>query len=395
MQPVVYTPSALNVKGLQAINEKLQCALDAARMEAEVARRRSSHSKVCETEEERSWHLRILKNIKLSLWPIEVFINKDKKLIRATTLIMLEMNPPEVAAYRDEGDRKVAQAKWVNDNTEVVRKMYNNQRNYVQGQIRDLMVKALYDGKTVPNTKQVQKIVERNESFLKTEEGREMFDFYWDHLLMKVGGRENWNQHIRHHKTISAAYHPRTPGGRVFECMSSKLEAFVLVVFENCYKKWEYIAEEKKTNGWNHVCDDKHEKMQTLYTSSKGGQQQWGGWTKEGRDVFKAYADANKAARKTKASKRAEQACLTRLRIHHKLEGPDKKEPKKKKRKHAPLDDDESDGDDLMVKWNPDDDDDDDGATDDDDQTEDEGMNEEEASRKPPAKKNKKTGGTN
>ena len=117
-----YTPSALNVKGLQAINEKLQTALDAARMEAEVARRCSGHSKICETEEERSWHLRILKNIKLNLWPIEVFINKDKKLIRATTLIMLEMNPPEVAAYRDEGDRKVAQAKWVNDNTEVVRK---------------------------------------------------------------------------------------------------------------------------------------------------------------------------------------------------------------------------------------------------------------------------------
>ena len=140
----------MNVKGLQAINEKLQTALDAARMEAEVARRRSRHSKICETEEERSWHLRILKNIKLNLWPIEVFINKDKKLIRATTLIMLEMNPPEVAAYRDEGDRKVAKAKWVNDNTEVVRKMYNSQRNYVQGQIRDLMVKALYDGKTGP-----------------------------------------------------------------------------------------------------------------------------------------------------------------------------------------------------------------------------------------------------
>ena len=69
-----HVPSALNVKGLQAINEKLQTALDAARMEAEVARRRSGHSKICETEEERSWHLRILKNIKLNLWPIEVFI---------------------------------------------------------------------------------------------------------------------------------------------------------------------------------------------------------------------------------------------------------------------------------------------------------------------------------
>ena len=37
-----------------------------------------------------------------------------------------------------------------------------------------------------------------------------------------------------------------------------------------------------------------------IFTTTDSGQNEWGGWSKEGLDVFHKYVDENKAARKKK-----------------------------------------------------------------------------------------------
>ena len=167
-------------------------------------------------------------------------------------------------------------------------------------------------------------------------------------------------------------------------CIPPKFEGFVLILFNNCYENWKFIAEEKMTHGARHKCDPKDDRMKTLYTMANGGQQQWGGWTKEGRDLAKEYAEENKEARKTVWSKNAEKLILQRIRIKNKLEGPEASLTKKRRRKRSQDDEDESDGDDLLINQVDEDSEEEESGSDDSEDDEDEG------NKKPAAKKSRK-----
>ena len=164
---------------------------------------------------------------------------------------------------------------------------------------------------------EIEKIVKRDKEFLATDDGKDAFEFYHDEILKCVACKEHWDNKFRQHYTISEARHDLDKvTGRKLLCIPSKFEGFVLILFKNCNEKWKFIAEEKKIHGPKHKCDPKDDRMRkTPYTMANGGQQQWGGWTKDGRDLAKQYAEKNKQARKTVWSKNAEKEILQRIRI--------------------------------------------------------------------------------
>ncbi len=98
------------------------------------------------------------------------------------------------------------------------------------------------------------------------------------------------------------------------------LEAILVLMFENCYDKWQYMMEEKMA-GRKH--DNKHERMETPYMDSLAGQNKYGGWNVAGKRRFKALGDKIHAAqvKKPRHVKMVEEACLARLRAKQNVGG--------------------------------------------------------------------------
>ena len=67
--------------------------------------------------------------------------------------------------------------------------------------------------------------------------------------------------------------------------MTETDEAFLVLLFENCYAKWWYKEECKRKND---EVDEKHANLVTGFTDPKGGQMKFGGGLKAGITRFKA-----------------------------------------------------------------------------------------------------------
>jgi hypothetical protein len=153
---------------------------------------------------------------------------------------------------------------------------------------------------------------------------------------MKVAGKEHWDKDTRYHVTISKAKHQKTPLGREMLCITPEIEAFLYMVFLNCYKKWTYLADKKNEaiqNGEKFKYDSKDPNVVCEYTRADGGQQQWGGWTQEARKKFREFRQKNVEGRAKDTTTVHEQAVLMELRIANKLEGPDAAKMSKKQKR--------------------------------------------------------------
>ena len=120
-------------------------------------------------------------------------------------------------------------------------------------------------------------------------------------------------------------------------------EAFLVALYQNCYAKWQHIAEENKAGRKNP--DRKHEKMRTAFIDSDAGQARWGGWNKTGREYFKEVAGKIQSGRAEDHVQEMEKACLARLRDKYEIEERDKKRGSKagKKRKIEEEEEEEDD----------------------------------------------------
>jgi chemotaxis protein histidine kinase CheA len=327
---------------------ELQEKLTLVRAHARKLKEPKSNKKVKISEEERAWRNRIMKNVKIFIWTVCIFIHTDGKLCKATKVLMREMCLKEFDEIENNKERKRAEADWIAENQDLVRRKLNEERNYAQSQLRQEIVKCMMAGKWVPTVEEIEKVVIRDDKFLKTEKGKKVFQYYVDVLLMKVAGKEHWDKDIRYHATISNATHPRTPLGREMSCITPEIEAFLYMVFLNCYKKWTYLADKKNEanhNGEKFVYDAKDPNYVCEYTRSDAGQQEWGGWTPEAREKFREYRGKNAEGRQKETTAAHEQAVLTQLRIDNKLEGPNAVK-KTKKRKRAQLEEVDSDDED-------------------------------------------------
>jgi hypothetical protein len=291
------------------------------------------------TKEEKHYRSLIHDETKDFLWPFSKFINSKKKLIKAAFKVMDRMKP---TTFQDLVGQELDEAKadWVANNADHVRTGFNEVRNYSQSNVRSEIVGRRISGKWVPTMEQILDCATREEYLGDTEEGKKLFAYYWDVLLMKVAGKKHWDKPIRYHNTISGAVHADRVEHK--ECITTATEAFLYLLFENCEQKWIHLAKEsRKGNKYN----PKDIENDVPFIDKNAGQQEWGGWGLFGRDRYKELKAKLDDARARDHVKKLEEDTLKALRIEHNIDVEDGRKSKGKKRKmqEEEEDDDEFD----------------------------------------------------
>lgn len=287
------------------------------------------------SREEKEWIGRIWKATKSAIWSGCKFITKEKKLIRATKSVLETMNLKEFANLPDGKQKDAKISAWIAENKEHVRTGMNDVRNYSQGEVRKVVVERLITNQKVPTPAQILDCATRT-NVGEGQANQEHFDFYVDVLLPKVALKENWDTNYRHYQTVSEAHHQGKPNKK---CITVSTEAFLVLIFMNCYFKWIYLADcKKKGIKENRSSPD----FATPWTDVKAGQQKWGGWNDGGRALFKEICKKVDDGRKQDSGKEAEKACLVRLRTKHNVEEKDKNRAAKGRKSRAAIVESES-----------------------------------------------------
>ena len=315
--------------------------------------------------------------VKTFFWGQAIFCTSHERLVQITTMLARNAALDEHTQIEEEEEREGAISEWVTLYNGEVKKALNVQRNYAQSQVRREMVDVHYTGLlqrstpeawgadptftqdddgslvAVPFLNSLDNLITaddilqcaiRNAGFLDTQKGKEIFDYYWDVLLLRAAGKEHWSPHFRHHNTISEARHdPSVTKPEGYPCIGVEMEAFVVLLFENCENKWQHIAVEKfnKPDDFQH--DPKAAYARCAYTDHMTGDREWGGWNRAGRARFRAIRQMVSDGRKEETTKRIEKDALQRIRIVHNLEGENARVPGRRRRRRV-RDEDETEG---------------------------------------------------
>lgn len=124
------------------------------------------------------------------------------------------------------------------------------------------------------------------------EEKKAVLLWYFDVYLPAAAGNDVYGPTVRYYKRSTKAI---KVGGKVMPVITLQVEAFGLLVFENCLPKWTHICPKKaQDGGWSIPTRSKNKPENekywvTKWTDGKTGQIQGGGWTQDGYDEFSAY----------------------------------------------------------------------------------------------------------
>ena len=170
--------------------------------------------------------------------------------------------------------------------------------------------------------------------------------------MPKVAGHSSWGPGKRHHVLLSSAKRDSKEEEGDFYVTASD-EAFVAVLWANCYKKWEHYCLQKRDKP-DEELDEQAEEMATPYTNAKAGQKKFGGWNEAGIRKYGEYQVQIKKNRLEQHDyvKAVEEAALERIR---KAENLDQKEASRKSKKRKEPErgafDDETDDENDFSAW--------------------------------------------
>ena len=264
---------------------------------------------------------------KFWLWKRVKFLKDETQITDATKKVMQKMNLRSLKGL--SGNEKInAEETWVAENRDTVRLVLNYWRNYVQQELHKLMFtevwipNSVFDADSVPNPDQILKLALRD-GIAKNKGLEKMFDFYWDHLMSKVANNACWGPTKRHKELMSTGLQPPPegpdpfvkPGQPAMLLVTPSDEAFLVLLWENCYTKWCYIRKQQKAG---QPVEKKHKHYQTPYTESKKGVRHYGGWNKAGRKRYRELLNLIIDSKNDHEEiAEVEQAALDRLRIVH------------------------------------------------------------------------------
>ena len=144
---------------------------------------------------------------------------------------------------------------------------------------------------------------------------RAKFVTYWDEMIPKVAGRSSWGPGKRHQGLMSFMRKYDDDDQELHVTPSD--EAFLVVLWENGWKRWNAIKELRDKNLELTKEEERKEKYQTPYTVPKGGVQSFGGWNRTGRKRYKEVLELIKASKDQEHVREVEEACLTQVRINN------------------------------------------------------------------------------
>ncbi len=260
------------------------------------------------------------------------FVYDQKTADAATLKVAKHLNKK----FDDEDPSK--QASWIATFKAKVLEVLSGQRNYTQTRLKDAAY-AWVPGTPpcLPPPDLILKCALRQVD-LDDDEERDVFFWYWEKLIPAAVGCYNWSDKVKYYKIISAAKCKKNPSEKVVTTAS---EAFIVLLWENCYEKWVAVRMEYHNNPeWKMPKRTKEDKnkpyFKTLYSKQDGGRQDFGGWTSAGHKRFHEIQDLIKEAKEDDSFVQLEKDALKKLKVARQIDTDVPQPPKKKKRK-APV----------------------------------------------------------
>ena len=303
-------------KRLEKEKRELQAKLDAAEAEKDEAKAKLAGTKSFADELKKRYRtqlaktggrgtpnkaknkgmvMQIKKVTKRFLWKSVKFIGNDKQLQEAAMMVLdrlqikdLTHTDGESEATAEEIDLKVDD--WLATFSPDVRSATNDQRSYVQSEMKKLALQWLKDGKELPPASEFIEIAKRN----VLKEGGEvdpdkeaLFDLYLL-FVSAVAGSHTFGEKQRRSEPLSVAVDTT---GKL--AVPAGTEAMALVMYENCHQKWLNMHDHKVTKGMAgdipKYSSRRHEdtkQWMAKYSDSCSGNSPYGGWGKEGIKRF-------------------------------------------------------------------------------------------------------------
>lgn len=166
--------------------------------------------------------------------------------------------------------------------------------------------------------------VEIDEKLAKTTTFRFWFDFYVEKMLPTIAGSDLWND-IKYSEPVSTCL---VPGTKKSLRITTSTEAFTVLLYKNCYKKWnkmyrDYEAHKDSGSRTKWKCPRYHkekfpdEDYKTPYTDATKGRQKEGGFNWQGMEEYNRLQclvyDSREAPGGMDRFVRVEKRCLQRL----------------------------------------------------------------------------------
>ena len=313
------------------------------------------------------------------------FLSNDEQLRTFGDRVMDMMEMDELLHEPDETEddaQKVEQARNVffKKHEEVMTHALNEQRNYVQAEMKKVAMQYLRDNKDT-NTDQklwpsedvefaLQRDLsefEENDDDSDKEKGEkaakltyyhQILDFFVDKMVPTVAGYKLWPQEVCHFEPISFSQIPNS-GGKLR--ITAGTEAFALLMYKNCKSKWEAMHKhdviDKKKEKYPRYSKkqdpEKNLEWDTPYSDPTSGQNKFGGWRKKGKREYARLQKLVLAARgEKKRCREVDEATVARLFEENKDMHKKKNNSEgKKKRKAGEMEDDSShDEDDFEIE---------------------------------------------
>ena len=310
--------------------------------------------------------------VRKHLWALCKIVNSKQTQEKAAMMCLRFLDLEE---FNGDGEKYEAlRAEWIESYSHIVTSELNNLRSYVQNRVKHACFHWMEEHNGImPSEALLKKVIDRDIDLDKEEEVEAMKWWWDDTLVYAAGNLDDWHPDKRHYLPISTAAPPELPGK--FYIMPST-EGIAMAFIENNRSKWKALFDAKKqfpnakklivtakvrvdasgkeTEEFteNHKGKKGHilcngQKYMTKWTDSAGGQQEFNGWSKEGRDYYVAHFRANEAARKKPTTPALEKAILDLIRADYgktantAQEERDAKKRKSKKAKAAPVEDDD------------------------------------------------------
>ena len=178
----------------------------------------------------------------------------------------------------------------------------NEKRTNVQSALQKVYVKRYCSGLPMPTHTEMKEIVlrrgldyidterkegETDEQYAeklalaqKNERNREFFIWYWLECVPTTVKKGNWNRKIRFFGTITDHAPLDSPDDKY---VTTSDEALIVLMFENCSKRYPYVAECKAAKV---DVNKKHDDYQARWSIAAAGQNKLGGWEESGRLRF-------------------------------------------------------------------------------------------------------------
>jgi hypothetical protein len=240
---------------------------------------------------------------KTILWGHVKFIQSaDEERDAARFLVKYGDIPSE---YRQTKEMK---ADIVDMYSEKIKRAVFHKRNYTTAEIKKYYVKMW---KAKKDTLTVPQLVVCLKREIKSEDDMSMFMLYWEEYLPKQVGASDWDKNVRYYNTISEATRPDCKS-HTLHLVTPEDEAFLVLSIQNGISRWK-MDYERAEKGLKKTKEEEKENG-GLFTSTTSGQNQYGGWSEEGLELYQKYRDMNIAARKDPKCLEVEKDCLKRMR---------------------------------------------------------------------------------